>query len=442
MPADLAFTRYAKPAPTPYLKTLSSALERREPAFWARFMSEDSRREAADTLRLELLKSAYRLDVDTHAEHCAAAAEIAQAMSITAPTVLYQAEHGRFAASGRNAQLFYEPDVVHVVFSGDALATLTPAELQFVLGHEMAHHHLWSLDGGRYWAASRFLEWAASEPGRAECWVETARLARLHTELFADRFGLWAVGDLDPALSAQIKLATGLDEVSGAAYLAQAEEALLAQETTGEETRMEGESHPEGYLRAVLLAAWAHEPASAETRARSLIHGSMPLQRLDILAQEHVSEITAWLLAEFLVEPWRNREAIRAHARAISPTLADALERPQVEVDGESDRLRAAVVASHSTVREYFAYLLLDFATVDQRLDDVMLAVALVFAEDFGLSDQFRAIASRELKTSRTKLADIERNADALITRAALSLSRPDDVDSGPSRRRVATGAA
>lgn len=423
MPADLAYTRYTPPTTPAYLKSVANALERREPQLWARFAGDEARTAAADGLRLELLKRAYRLEADAHGPVLAIAAEIAAAMGVDLPTHLYQSEFGAVAAAERNAELFYEPDAVHIVFSGDMLDGFTEAELRFVIAHEIAHHALWSEEDGRYWAAWRFLDWASREPERHNSWAETARLNRLHTEIFADRYGLWAIGDLDPSLTAQIKLSTGLKDASGAAYLAQAEEALQAE---ADAARAEGQTHPEGYLRAVLLAAWAHEPAGAEARARSLINGAPPLDALDILGQEHVAHLTHWMITACLDEPWRQREAIRNHARLISAELGPALERVRVERDDENDRLRAAIIACHPSVQDYFAYVLLDFATVDPRLDDVMLAVALSFAEDFGLAGAFKPLVAKELKITRTKLAEIERNAEAIITRAALSLGAPE----------------
>ncbi|MBX2854647.1 MAG: M48 family metalloprotease [Rhodobacteraceae bacterium] len=431
MSADLAFTRYAPPPPTSYHVALANWLERREPTLWRRFASAEARTEAADGLRLEILKSSYRLDPETHAGPYAMAQEIAEAMALTAPVLLYQAERGRLSLGGRNAALFFEPDAAHIVFSGDALTALDDAERRFVIGHELAHHLLWSLEDGRFWTSARLLDAASHAPGRADSWAETARLEKLYTEVYADRFGLWAIGDLDPALSGQLKLATGLNDVSAAAFLAQAEEALAGGAAKGEGGGAEGETHPETFIRAALLAEWAHDPTSAEARARALIQGSAPLQRLDILAQEHVAALTRWLLSEFITHPWTTREPIMSQARALSPDIAETLLAPRIDSEeGDIDALRSAVSSSHPTIKEYFAYLMLDFTAADHQLSDVMLAAALIFAEDFGLSNELKNVAAKELKTTKTKLAELERNAVAILARAELSLAARDDAPS------------
>lgn len=415
--ADLAFDRYVAPKATAYHRSLSNYLERREPDLWRWFASDPVAEEAAETLRLELLKRTYRLDRDAHASLYSVADEIAEAMALSCPVALYQAE----GAGGRNAALYFEASGAHVVFEGDALRTLDGAELRFVLGHELAHHKLWTEEKGRYWTAYRLLRWAAGQPGAAAPFAESERLERLYTEVYADRFGLWAVGDLEPALTGHVKLAHDAAEASGAAYLAQAEEALAQTRGAG---RSEGRSHPEAYLRAVLMAAWAHDPSAAEGRARGLIEGAPPLESLDLLGQEQVSDLTLWMLFEFLVEPWSSQPLIRAHAHEVSDELGDRLGAPRGGAEGgpDIDRLRSAIGACHASVRRYLAFLLLDFATVDPRLEDVMLAAALRFAEDFGLSEELKTAAAQELKTTKAKLADLEKNAVRILSKAELSL--------------------
>lgn len=428
--ADLAFDRYVAPKATSYHRSIASFLERREPDLWRWFASDPVAEEAAETLRLELLKRTYRLDRDAHAGLYAVADEIAGAMGLGAPVALYQAE----GAGGRNAALYFEAAGAHVVFEGDALRALDAAELRFTLGHELAHHKLWTQEGGRYWTAYRLLRWAGAQPGSAPPYGESSRLERLYTEIFADRYGLWAVGDLEPSLTAHVKLAHDAAEASGAAYLAQAEEAL---ERGAAAEGSEGRTHPEAYLRAVLMAAWAHDPNLADARARSLIEGVTPLEALDLLGQEHISDLTFWMLMEFLSEPWVSRPLIRAHAQEISGELGDRLGAPRHGAR-DIDKLRGALGASHPTVRRYFAYLLLDFVTVDPQIEEVMLTAALRFAEDFGLSDELKGGAMQELKTTKAKLADLEKNAVRILSKAELSLGG----QAAPAEAREKAGAA
>lgn len=427
---DLAYQRFAAPSVNAYHLSLANLLARRDPELWDWFKSDKIRQEAADELRLELLKRTVRLDRDANASVYAIVDEIAEALELDVPATLYQGG----GVTRRNATLYFEPSEAHLVFEGDVLERLDEAELRFVIGHELAHHRLWTQDGGKFWAAHRLLAWAIDEAECPPAFNESARLERLYTEVFADRYGLWAVGDLEPALGAQIKLAYDVEDVSAAAYLAQAEEALDAEQ--GAAAR--GRTHPESYIRAALLAAWAHDPVVAEGRARTLIESAPEIDNLDLIGQERLADLTHWMLFEFLTDPWGSRDLIRDHAQTISPQLADSLSGARRESE-DIDRLRSAIAACSESVRVYLAYLLLDFVTVDPQLDDVMLAAALLFADDFGLSGAFRAIAAKELKTTKTKLAEIEKNAVAILSRAELALGALPPLDSA---REPVGGAA
>ncbi len=440
--ADLAFDRYAAPSATAYHRSVANLLSRRDPQLWAHFADAEMVRSTAEATRFELLKRTERLDRAQYGALYAEADEIAEAMGVVAPIALYRAAGG--GAQARNAALYFEPDAAHVLFEGDILSALDEAELRFLLGHELSHHKLWTLEGGRYWTSCRMLRWAATQPESATAYVESARLERLYTELFADRYGLWAVGDLEPALSAHVKISVGGEDVSAAAYLAQSEDALSeAMKRAAAASRREGGDDSdrapieEGPLRAALLSAWAHEPSGAEARARAYLDAASPLDRLDLVGQEHVDDLSHWLLYEFLTPPWSERELIRAHASEISPRLAELLSGPRYEPE-DIDGLRTAIAASAPSVQKYFAYLLLDFATVDPQLDDVMLAAALVFADDFGLLAQLKAIAAQELKTTKTKLAEIEKSASEILARAEIALGAYSDsspiVAAGGSR--------
>lgn len=418
---NFSFGRYAAPAPTPYHLSIGHLLERRHPKLWAKFESREMRAAAAEEMGLELARRAEPIGLLARPELYEACGEISGAMGLEAPITLYQAD----APSGvkRNAALYFEPDHAHVVFEGDLLDVFEAAEIWYVIGHELAHHRLWTAEGGRMWTAHRFLRWAAGERGASEPFKTSARLEKLYTEIFADRYGLWASGDLDAALSAHVKIVAGDADASGGGYLALAEETLAARAAS-----VGGDDDgppPEPLLRAALLAAWAREPGSAEGRARALIEDAAPLDRLDLLAQERLADITHWMLYEFLDEPWRGRDLVRAHAAQISETLVDALAQPRAEAAGDIDGLRQAISSAHPSIRRYLSYLLLDFATIDPQVEEMMLAAALQFSGDFGLGAAFKAVAGQELKITKTKLSELEKSAGDILTRAELLLGAP-----------------
>lgn len=448
--ANFSFGRYAAPTPTSYHAALAQLLERRFPELWAQFSARDARAAAAEEMGLELARRAEPLELRRAPELYEAAGEISAAMGLEAPLTLYRAEAP--AGLARNAALYFEPEHAHVVFEGDALETLRDGEIWHVVGHELAHHRLWTHEGGRLWTAHRMLRWAAADPEASDAFAASARLEKLHTELYADRYGLWASGDLERSLSAHVKIAVGQLDASGADYLAQSEAALAERAAAAEPPDAPPDEAP---LRAALLAAWAREPAAAEARARSLIEGEPPLERLDLLGQERLADVTAWMIDAFLVEPWRGRPLVRAHAARFSPIFAEtesveaaaaALDDADGRVDllddiggaglagPDMDGLRRAIAGAHPSVRRYLAYLLLDFATVDPQVEDVLLAAALQFAADFSLSTAFRAVAASELKITKSKLVDLEKNAVDILRRAEIAFGHEQSGDQPSSR--------
>ena len=88
------------------------------------------------------------------------------------------------------------PDKAVLVLTGGTLNLLDADELCAVAGHELAHHVLWTAEGGRYLAAARLLDAAESDARTPSEYLETARRFRLATELYADRGAVLACGSL------------------------------------------------------------------------------------------------------------------------------------------------------------------------------------------------------------------------------------------------------
>src|SRR6266481_3765599 len=84
--------------PLPYHLELRDYLKSHERELWNWFASAQAKADYTENLRLELLKSTYRLDADGH----------------DIPVTLYQAQN----SPQLNAALFYIPGRGHIVFSG------------------------------------------------------------------------------------------------------------------------------------------------------------------------------------------------------------------------------------------------------------------------------------------------------------------------------------
>jgi len=376
-------------------------LESHEPQLWLWFGSAQAHGEYTESLRLALLKQTYRLDADAHPELAARAAAAGQALGLGCPITLYQASQ----AVGANAALFFAPGEAHIVLSGPLIATLTPAEMQAVFGHELAHYQLWQHEGGRYLVAERLLAGIAANPRASASHQESARRFRLFTEIFADRGALAAAPDLPTVVAALVKAETGLHEVSGASYLKQADE-IFAQSSV----KTEGLDHPETFIRARALRLWSEGGTGVDEQVAAMIRGRDRLEELDLLEQVELTETTRSLLEQLLSPPWFRTEATLASARIFFPDFDPAAEEGAAGID------RLAPAARRFP--DYFGYLLLDFAVADPDLEDLPLAAAWMWAERLEIGAAFEKIAVRELRLKPRELKRLKQEATTRLAAA------------------------
>jgi hypothetical protein len=346
---------------------------------------------SADAVHAELLRAAYRLDPASHPRLAAAVTAAATALGVEVPVTVYQLEGDRAA----NAALLYRRSEAVVVFSGSLLERLTDAELTALLGHELAHHRLWSLDSGRFLVAERMLDALTADARTPAVFLETARRWNLATELFADRGALLACADLYVAVASLVKAATGLSDVDAAAYLRQA---AAADPAAGSH----GLTHPETVLRAWSLQSWHGE--RSDSAAVTLLSPRLDLDRLDLADQERLERLTRRLIEAYLAPRWLRSDLVTAHARQFFPDLelpaapptepSPAHEPGSANATGDLERLADSTTES---TRRYLSYVLLDLATVDPDLEDRPLAAAQELADRSGFGATFTDLARREL---------------------------------------------
>jgi hypothetical protein len=386
--------------PLPYHLDVVDHLAAEQPELWGWFSAETHGAEQGEVVRLELLKSTYRLERDAHPALHAAAHEAAAALSLEAPLQLYQAH----ASGDLNASLAYLPGEIHVVLHGPVADKLSPLELRAVVGHELAHFLL--LDRWRdFFVASKVLQAMANDPSAEPAHLTTARRFALYTEVYCDRGGHRASGDLAAAVSALVKIETGIAEASAESFLRQAEE-IFAQ--GGRKT--EGITHPESFVRARALSLWAASPEFAGPALRDMIEGPLALAELDLLGKRRVAARTRRLIATFLRPAWLQTEPLLAHGRLFFDDLEPA--------DGPDPAL-AAELGGDEQLLDYWCFVLLDFAAGDRELEDAPLAAALLLAEELKLGDRFRKLAAKELGLKKKALEALEARAAATVRAAA-----------------------
>ncbi len=412
----------AFPEPLPYQWSLCEYLKNEQRELWDWFSSNRVRTEHAENVRLDLLKSTYRIEVDSQAALYARARDLAARFGIEVPITIYQAQ----AAGEMNAALAYVPGEVHLILHGPVLAALAPVELDAMLAHELAHFVLYHKWDGDFQVTSEIVRALANDRAADPCHLHTARLLGLYTEIFADRGSLVATGDLAAAVTALVKLHTGIAEVSAESYLRQAAEIFSK---SRESTRQV--SHPELFIRARALQLWETQREAAEAEITHMIEGPAALGELDLVGRRKVAGITRRLIGRYLSPRWLQSDLLLAHARQFFEDFAVT----EIDANGQEDAgsLAGSLETTDSELRDYYCYVLLDFAAADRTLEDLPLSAALVTARQIGLGPRFSEIAAKELGLTKKRFAKIESNADRRVAEAAAEITASAKVTNGES---------
>lgn len=386
-------------APLPYHRALCDCLQAEESALWQWFSSDQYSDELIESQKLELLKATVRLQPESYPQLYQLAEQARTALAISQPVRLYQGRSGK-----ANAMLVFFDDEICIVLEGSWIERHSESEILAVLGHEMAHHKLYTEADGRYIIARRLLAWCQQQPDCPLPFAESYRRYQLFTEVYADMGSLVVTGQWQAAISNLIKMGTGVSQVSVEDYLAQADE-VLAKHAKGSASH----SHPELYLRTQLLHSLYQQlqqpdwqPDNWHRHAQALILGPLDVRSPDLLDQQRLSEATQHMIALILQQYTLPSDALEAMVEGYFPDTALAQTNPD-----ESFKVLAALLTDcHAHTREYFCYLLLDFACADPDLQPESFTLALSLAQQLELYDAFEPVFRKELKKTK---ADVEK---------------------------------
>ena len=387
--------------PLPYHLELRDYLKSKERELWNWFASAQAKADYTEHLRLELLKSTYRLDVDGHPELYKSLEEAKAKLGLDIPVTLYQAQH----SPTPNAALFFLPGEGHVVFAGPLLTLLNQDEIKSVIGHELAHYQLWERDNGEFHIAGRLINAVAEDPRAATSHEQTARRYQLYTEIFADRGALCITGDVHPVVAGLVKTHTGLSQVSAAGYLKQAEEIFAKGNIS-----TEGVSHPEAFIRARSLVLWQEKREAATTDINHMIEGAAALDDLDLIGQSRLTTQTRRLLEHLLRPRWFQTPAVLGHAKLYFDDFHAA--------NGQGSSVPDGLNLTDARLREYLCYVLLDFAKVDPELEDMPLAATIHLSRQLELDTQFEKLAAKELGLKVRDVKRIKEQAAEMLAKA------------------------
>lgn len=393
--------------PLPYQVAVRNYLKAEEAEIWHWFSSNRVQNEQAEAVRFELLKSTYRVDRADSPHLYETAAEVAAKLSLNVPVTIYQAQN----PAGLNASLAYIPDEAHIVLHGPVSNKLSAEELRALLAHELAHQFLWQHWDGEFLIVDQILS-ALSHDERSEAaHLQTARLFGLYNEIFCDRAAVQVGADLLEVVSMLVKIETGVNEVNAASYLRQADEIFSKGPAT---TR--GLTHPESFIRARALKLWSDKPDDATQQIQFMIEGARSMDELDLLGRQHIASRTRRLLEVLLAPAWFRTDLVQAHARS----FFDDYDFPSdgAEIGSLAEELQDA----DSNIRDYYCYVLLDFATLDRSLEEAPLAAALKLSERLGVKDRFSEIAIRELRLRKRQFEKLDSEKESLLAAAEREL--------------------
>jgi hypothetical protein len=397
----------------PYHTAIASHLRGGESALWAWFESDQASTRYSDKVKLELLKSTYRVTRADQPDLYASADIALGKLGVDLPVTIYQRQGGTDAA---NAALIFLPDEAAVMLMGNISELLNETEMLALLGHEIAHHRLYTMDGGQYFTAGRLLSWCVDQTGCEASFVEADRLFQLYTEIFADMGALHVTGDRDAVIASLIKVTTGLKSVTPNSYLEQAEE-ILEKYKQGSD----GLSHPELFIRAKALDLLARDPPGIG-QTELLVRGPIDAKRLDILGQQALSAVSRKVVDRLLTAAFMRGDYTLNLAERYFPGYgegnAEPIARENAESKAEAAALKAEVTATAKSCHDYFAYLLLDFATIDPEGGDAHLAWSLDLASQIGIFPVYEPIARKELKRKKDELTKLKRGVTGIIEKA------------------------
>ncbi|WP_410815668.1 M48 family metalloprotease [Paraburkholderia sp.] len=368
--------------PLAYHRAIVAFLRENEPEIWNWSASQRTHEEHVQETRSQLLRETYRLDAEAHPELHEDCRLVLNTLGLDAPVTLYQA-----ADSSMNAALSYIPGEIHLIFYGPVLEKLSKAERIALLGHELAHYKLWSINDGAYHVATRILDHSLAYQGCAPSHNETARAYRLYTELYADRGAAQAAGSPRPAIATLVKTMTGLSVADPDAYLRQ------AAELESEAGKSYGETHPEVFLRVQALHKWWQQDTGVESWIDARIRGPLSLNALDLPRQHELTALTRGFLARLAADPAAVGEAVPAQLRRYFPDWR-VDELPFDNAALAPDRI-------DDSVRDYLIALSFDLAMADPDARDALLTAGAHLAQGFGGLNAYRVALKRDLKLGK-----------------------------------------
>ena len=365
---------------------------------WDYFSANKRQETDKEQFKSLLLKNTYKFDPVADPLIYDKAAIAKEKLGLTDMSVtFYQQQH----SDEINASVFYFGTEVHVLFSGPIVQLLNENELLAVIAHELSHIKFYSLFDGELAITDRIIQSIANNYRSEPVYLETARLFSLYTEIFCDRGAFLVVGDVLPVISSLVKVATGLQSVNAASYIKQTDEIFNSEQGV----KTAGLTHPENFIRAKAIQLWQDNPETANEAIIQIIEGSKHLDHLDLLTQQAMAVYTRKFIQLFLKPKWFQSPIVINLAKQY---FDDFRNDPDLSL---TDDFIALSQSYDTSIKEYLAFILLDFVLADQTLEDIPAGWAFRFSETVGIKDTFESSLQKQLKLSDRRMKEYTKKA-------------------------------
>lgn len=137
---------------------------------------------------------------------------------------------------------------------------------------------------------------------------------------------------------------------------------------------------------------------AADEEIIKMIEGSADIDKLDIFKQKELTQLTRLFLQLFLKPKWIQSTMVISQAKQYFSDFS------WDENTLLNETLINTIDKADNSIKDYLAYVLLDFALIDSTLEEVPSGWAFQFAEDVQLKDSFDSVIKKEMKLSEKKL--------------------------------------
>lgn len=367
--------------PFPFHSDLRNHFKKQDKT-WSWFSEEKVKIEQQETYKTDLLKNSYRIDPETEPKVYEILNVAKDKLGIIIPITVYQSQ----TIESNNAGVVFFEKEAHIILSGTILKLLSDDELLVLFAHELSHILLFNMENGEFEITNRIINTIANDNNSELFYYETARLYQLYTELFCDLGALKVSESIEITINTLIKLNTGLDKVSAESYLKQANE-ILERIDKGSD----GETHPENFIRAKSLQIFETDNENYYSKIEKIISGKTDLYQLNLFSKTLVFDITKELISIILKPKWTQSEYCLT---LFKQYFSNADKKNDVFID---DILKLKIENSKKNLKDYYAYIMLDFALCDPDLKDGFVGHILDISEQLGLEDNLKTILKKEL---------------------------------------------